>query len=339
MKASFLSILLILGLISNINAQNQSNDCLLIYYPFNGNTIDSSNNGNNAIIHGATLTYDLFGNINSAYELSGNSGLNGSDVYIEVPNVVDSLENLTVSLWVKQNSYSYTNYGETYFSFGTLPLMGNTTTAIYYNLDYNSIDFYVMTENGKYSCSTPFLNSWIGSYQHFALVYDGVNGILKGYHNGVLVASNSNVSGRIESLGNYGALGKHWWANGAGYSTRLNCAFDEVKVYRCALDSLQIFDEYNTYLTASINNQQSQSFSSRVYPNPINNACTFEFNNPNKEKLNLVLYNSLGQIIREFTDIKTNKFIFKKANLSSGFYFYSISNDSEVLDEGKLIIE
>ena len=46
---------------------------LVAWYPFNGNANDSSGNGNNAIVHGAALTADRFGNLNKAYSFDGAS--------------------------------------------------------------------------------------------------------------------------------------------------------------------------------------------------------------------------------------------------------------------------
>ena len=51
---------------------------LVAWYPFNGDAIDASGNGNNGIVHGATLTTDRFGNTNAAYYF------NGTTDYIEL---------------------------------------------------------------------------------------------------------------------------------------------------------------------------------------------------------------------------------------------------------------
>ncbi len=44
---------------------------LIAWYPYNGNAIDASGNGNNGIVNGATLTNDRFGNSNSTYNFTG----------------------------------------------------------------------------------------------------------------------------------------------------------------------------------------------------------------------------------------------------------------------------
>ncbi|MBK7683478.1 MAG: hypothetical protein IPJ26_13895 [Bacteroidetes bacterium] len=40
---------------------------LVGYWPFCGNAVDESGNGNNGTTNGTTLTQDRFGNLNSAY--------------------------------------------------------------------------------------------------------------------------------------------------------------------------------------------------------------------------------------------------------------------------------
>ena len=44
---------------------------LVGWWPFTGNAIDSSGNGNNGTVNGATLTSDRFGNTAKAYEFNG----------------------------------------------------------------------------------------------------------------------------------------------------------------------------------------------------------------------------------------------------------------------------
>src|SRR6185369_7798425 len=51
---------------------------LVASYSFSGNARDESGNGNDGVVHGATLTTDRFGNSNSAYTF------NGSSSYIEM---------------------------------------------------------------------------------------------------------------------------------------------------------------------------------------------------------------------------------------------------------------
>ena len=70
---------------------------LVAYYPFNGNANDESINTNNGTVNGATLTFDRFGNHNSAYEFNGND-------YIDLGQNIN-LNSFTFVVWIKTNSY------------------------------------------------------------------------------------------------------------------------------------------------------------------------------------------------------------------------------------------
>jgi len=333
MKAVLVIVLFALNLLVLKGSAQVNSDCLIAYYPFNGNTLDYSGYSNNAINHGAVLSSGCFGNQNSAYELSGNTSMNGSDVFIEVPNIVDGLDRLTISLWVKQNSYCYYQYGESYISFGTLPAMGTVSTSIYYDKDYNVVRFVVMTDSNTYSCSTPYLSSWTGAFQHFALVYNRGQGKICAYHNANLVANVTGAKGCVKAIGNYGAIGKHWWANGVGYSTRINGVFDEVKVYRCALDSIQIKGIYS-----SINELINTNNVLKVYPNPSRDIINFDLNSLNEHNYSLRIYNSMGQEVRSINGIDgLQVFSVKRENLSSGLYYYQLVASGRIISSGNYI--
>lgn len=71
---------------------------LILYYPFDGNANDESGNGENGTIYGPSLTYDRFGNENSAYEFNGTSD------YIAITKHYqdgDSIEKCTFVGWYK----------------------------------------------------------------------------------------------------------------------------------------------------------------------------------------------------------------------------------------------
>lgn len=72
---------------------------LIAFYPFTGDARDSSNNGNDGIVHGAVLTSDRFGNSANAYLF------NGSSDYISLPSGNTTSLNIvgdySVSFWIK----------------------------------------------------------------------------------------------------------------------------------------------------------------------------------------------------------------------------------------------
>lgn len=66
---------------------------LVAYYPFSGNADDTSGNGNNGVINGATLSSDRYGNINSCFSFINNG--------IVIPNSFynNGWQDYTINLW------------------------------------------------------------------------------------------------------------------------------------------------------------------------------------------------------------------------------------------------
>jgi hypothetical protein len=72
---------------------------LVGWWPFNGNANDESGNGNNGAVNGATLTYDRYGNTNSAYSFDGAT----NSISIPHSNSIAITSNITISVWKKSN--------------------------------------------------------------------------------------------------------------------------------------------------------------------------------------------------------------------------------------------
>ena len=93
MKRILLSLFVLLK-ITVVISQSNLEEGLIVYYPFDGNTIDNSGNGYHTISF-ATLTEDRFGNEDAAYHF------NGIDEYIDLPNIDELKPELpvTISFW------------------------------------------------------------------------------------------------------------------------------------------------------------------------------------------------------------------------------------------------
>ena len=77
-------------------------------------------------------------------------------------------------------------------------------------------------------------------------------------------------------------------------------------------------------------NSVSNSFSlSQNYPNPFNPSTTINFSIPERGFVNLVIYNSLGQIVESLVNSNLNSgsfnYTFNGSNLNSGVYFYKLT--------------
>ena len=88
---------------------------LVGWWPFTGNAIDSSGNGHNGTVTGATLVSDRFGNFSSAYFFNYSHwswGSGGDEIYIPHTSTL-APTNLTVSVWAYRTSAGYPNQGLT----------------------------------------------------------------------------------------------------------------------------------------------------------------------------------------------------------------------------------
>ena len=79
-------------------------ECMIAWYPFNGNANDESGVGSNGTVNGATLTSDRFGNPNAAYFFNG---INNS---ITIPGYLPITDSFTISFWAYlENESGYNN--------------------------------------------------------------------------------------------------------------------------------------------------------------------------------------------------------------------------------------
>jgi len=155
-------IILLNQLIVLINNQSlMPSNGLVAYYPFTGNANDSSGNGNNGTVYGATLTTDRFGNANNAYSF------NGTNNYIQTnfQGIVGS-NSRTLAFWAKSTS-SYNMCGASWGVdtagkgfFGELNYHGNGITA-----DIAS----------EYITYTPTASTSDGKWHHYTYTFDSSN--------------------------------------------------------------------------------------------------------------------------------------------------------------------
>ncbi len=81
-------------LFNNLILQTSISNGLVAYFPLNGNANDSSSNGNNGVVNGASLTADRFGNPNSAYSFDGYHEISApSKDYLNI------LGDMSISAW------------------------------------------------------------------------------------------------------------------------------------------------------------------------------------------------------------------------------------------------
>ena len=80
------------------------------------------------------------------------------------------------------------------------------------------------------------------------------------------------------------------------------------------------------------NTEVDNGFAISSYPNPFNPTATIEYQIPKDGLVNLVVYNTLGQVVAELVNehqsVGKYSVQFNASNLPSGIYFYKIESGS-----------
>jgi len=100
------------------------------------------------------------------------------------------------------------------------------------------------------------------------------------------------------------------------------------------------FGVYATNLSF-INTIENSILAINAYPNPFNNQTTIEFPKTINSDCDFVIYNIIGEEVRRYSVIKTDKLQINRASLKSGIYIGKLINNKNNSIEGtvKLIVD
>jgi hypothetical protein len=222
-------LILCVLLISN-NSQSTTFDLetgLIASYEFNGNTGDSSGNGNNGIGENIVLTTDRFGNNGSAFEF------NGTDSFITINNSVSLMSptnELTMVAWV--NAYSWNS--------GFAPVLMKSDeigNAFQYRMSVSDGGFSIALNNWNNSFTNEadiFFNQWY----MIAITYQ--DNLVKGYLNGTLVDE-----GAIVGPMTMNTLPLDIGRDVPGATEFFDGKIDDVRIYNRVLNDQEILELFN----------------------------------------------------------------------------------------------
>jgi len=224
---------------------------LIAYYPFNGNAIDESGNGNNLNVIGATLDENRFGDPQKAYKFNGTSD------YMVIPGILgaDSLRELSISLWVKVGSLGHSSI---------LSILGTKYCSCSSYLGFDNSNDNFSTWHQMLSTATAFsgsetiirgkignpLNTW--NHIVFVQLYDSA--IMAGrytyisYYNGKKVDSQMtafDMNTIATSFSKGGVIGAN--NNSGNYSLNFDYFdgyIDDVRIYDRALSDNEVSQLY-----------------------------------------------------------------------------------------------
>jgi Concanavalin A-like lectin/glucanases superfamily/Domain of unknown function (DUF5050) len=203
-------------------------DGLISYYPFTGNANDSSGNGHNGAVIGATLSIDRFGNANSCYSF------NGTSQYVNCGNL-GAINDISVSVWFTYQTSGYffgtSNSGNRYFNFG----IGSDST-LYYSVSSQTASSqagHLLSIVSKGIWHNAVITRTGGTVQ---LSLDGVNGL-------VVKTQDQNFSGTI-TTGVSSGIGAVFDGNGSAPSVFFGGKVDDVRIFNRILTAHEIDSLY-----------------------------------------------------------------------------------------------
>lgn len=287
---------------------------LMAKYSFNSqNTLDESGNSNHATENSTTYVEDRFGNPQSA--LAFNDSLSVLDLQT---NLLNFTEKITISMWFKTNSNGtlITQQAEPY----TAASASTRVPMLYIRNDgqLNAKLWDGSTGNTNSSTTNFSDNEW----HHVVLTGDAnsqdvfVDNVSVGQGGGYTRLANATYN----HIGQ-GKAGGSWPSS--NYDFPFTGVIDDVAIFSKRYTANQVdslYYEPNPALSASLEESEEKIVSINAIPNPTNG--TFKVQNSEGFTFeNLILYNSLGEILRT-----TNSGSMDISDLTPGIYFCKVIN-------------
>ncbi len=296
---------------------------LIGWWPFNGNAIDESGNGNHGTVNGATLTTDRNGNANKAYSFDGVND------WIQVPSnsLYDNLSEITISSWINITSWCTPNvngveffpilvqYASPQLQYGNFGIQLTKANLNYFYLNSNNYDFNQSSQN-----------YWQNS-QWVNLTVTASNGIGKWFINGNNVSSVSNINFGSFLSGLPILIGRQSPATASLFT---NGKLDDIAIWNRALTQSEITALYTGITTSGMAQLQSNSLSEKAeslnntilynsdavqqksneqiettpfdaitFPNPYENYFHVQLNTSSDEQVAIKVYDMLGKVVEE----------------------------------------
>ena len=103
---------------------------------------------------------------------------------------------------------------------------------------------------------------------------------------------------------------------------------------------LNNYIEYTNYCdNTSVSDLKKNVNEPILFPNPLIGSSLLQFDNSTKEVCTLTLYNVFGQLVRTISEVKDDKIIIEREDLTSGLYLFRIDAGKRTIAKGKLMIE
>jgi len=281
---------------------------LVGWWPFTGNTMDSSGHGNNGTNYGATLTQDRFGNNNSAYYFDLNS-------YIEcgTSSLLD-LTYYTACAWVKTPITA---------GYKTILAKEGGTPFNRSGYAFDIVNNMLNAGNNGVPISGVTHDSVSTVWNFVACIYDGINYTF--YINDTVYSSPYTITPTINSSPLYIGKTDAPWAS-PPYLYFVG-AIDDIGLWNRALSPDEINLVYRG-ATLPINEYERGKRHYSLYPNPTRNFLQIKLEGNKTCQINI--YNSIGKLVQTSTS-SADSVILDMTKESNGIYYIAIRDEEGII--------
>lgn len=181
---------------------------------------------------------------------------------------------------------------------------------------------WVVGNSGVIKISNNGGNNWIDGNSGVTSTILGVS--FKDSLNGWAATENGKILKSIDG-------GLNWVIEYDGVTSINDITFNNLNNYGYAVGDNGKILKYNSNLQTNIFDNESFS----IYPNPTNNQVNI---NSKSKILEIEIYNSMGQNVRNIKNCDAKTVTFEKENLSNGIYYLKITSENKIISNKKLII-
>lgn len=261
-------------------------DNLLLHYTFEGDTNDSSVNGNHAINFGATFVDDRFGNPNSAIYFDG------IDDYINFPNISELKPNLPVSFsfWINYDSTDLDDREVFNTSFED-----DRNTGVFFNSQASTGNYAINYGDGSYSYVSSTRRSYVSnssiqvnSWHQIIIIVNSANDMKIYFDCSESGGVYSGSGGALQYSDSPGCIGRHDRNLGVP-ANYFKGAIDDFRYWDRALTDENVAELLSSTFTSSV------SFTNMTGCDSDDGAITIADLEPNVNYT--ITYNYLGSLV------------------------------------------
>ncbi len=282
-------------------------DNLIAYYPFNGDTRDSTENLYNGSVY-KDVSYEDGKNAKSIK-------LNGTSNFIQLPENVASFNEISVAGWFYWTGH-YTN--EYIFDFGK-----SSTQRMYLQQKHDVSDLYFCFVNGDTEVSLETTKMSIYKWTHIVITI-GEDGIAL-YVNGELADKSSSVVSPedIEPMFNY--IGR-----GQSSDEKLFSGYvDDFRIYNYVISASEI-EEISEDTSTDIDDSDADFENlMNVWPQPADNVLNISYNSNTSDEVCVKMYNIQGALVEQNCSANQDGLTIDVSYLSAGIYILIVSSGED----------